>query len=103
MRHLVDKETAVKDVVRDYFTVAQKVVEGYEKELKEELGAQRAAFVIERASLQQIYQTGLASLARNRKRMITKPMRQSALLEAQMKQQREEEERAMAAAFAMCQ
>lgn len=42
IRHLVDKETAIKDMVTDFSNQGNRLVEGYEKALEEQIDSYRA-------------------------------------------------------------
>ena len=99
IRHLVNKETAIKDMVTDFAKHGNSLVDGYEKAVKERLGSHIEYNDRKRQDLIKIFEKAQADVARTSK-AVTKPDVQK--MHAEWKSHQEALMRQMNAALEAC-
>ena len=72
VRHLVDRETAIKDMVTDFANHGNRLVDSYEKAIQERLGSHEAHNDRKRQDLTKIYEKAQAAVTTTSK-AVTKP------------------------------
>lgn len=101
VRHLIDKETAVQDLVSDYVATADRLVHTYKEERQQQLEADKAHLNGDRTFLE-----GECTKAQEKVKRLVKGLKRSHTEWTQAYQQslkqQDENEMLLAEAFALC-
>lgn len=102
MRHLVDKETAAKDIVKDYEIGGNNLLQAYEKEHRQDLEIRAAGLQHEKKRLATMYTHVQASLHKLSKDLKKRSARALGDRVMQRQQQQQELDSAIENAIAAC-
>ena len=99
VRHLIDKETAIKDMVSDYSSSGNRLIEGYEKGRQDHIDSRRANSDRRHQKLVEVFEEAQADRERISNRVVPWHIRG---MKAQWEAQQEVLKGSMAAALAAC-
>ena len=96
---MIDKETAINDIVTDFANHGNNLIEGYEKGLQEHIDARKADHDLMRQNLEKYFRKAQADRERTSKAVATRSVRK---MKAQWEEQQKALKMGMAAALAAC-
>ena len=96
---MIDKETAIDDIVTDYANQGKNLIEGYERGLQEHIDARQADHDLMHQNLVKLFTQAQADRARTFTAVAKRSVR---VIKVQWEEQQKALKREMAAALAVC-